>query len=244
MPRCGGALRFDAAFSESRLAWNAISSAEYAQNVSNCGDRSGAPKISCNSAMEDFVDYYELMQISPNAEPATIQRVYRMLAARYHPDNPETGDTEKFVALEEAYRVLSDPEQRSAYDRLCGQQYSQPLPVFELKEFVTGIDSEANRRLGVLCLLYNRRRSAPDHPGLSVLDLESRMALPREHLEFTVWYLREKGLVRRDDSSSEILISSEGVDFVEANLRSNKIVYRLLKAAGNGHDWDSGGEPE
>ncbi len=36
--------------------------------------------------MEDFIDYYELLQISPNAEPQTIQRVYRMLAARYHPD--------------------------------------------------------------------------------------------------------------------------------------------------------------
>jgi len=35
-----------------------------------------------------FVDYYELMQISQNAELPTIQRVYRMQAARYHPDNP------------------------------------------------------------------------------------------------------------------------------------------------------------
>src|SRR4051812_13398865 len=40
-----------------------------------------------------FVDYYELLQISPNAEPETIHRVYKMLAQRYHPDNPETGDT-------------------------------------------------------------------------------------------------------------------------------------------------------
>jgi curved DNA-binding protein CbpA len=194
--------------------------------------------------MDDFVDYYELMQISPNAESVTIQRVYRMLAARYHPDNPETGDTEKFVKLEEAYRILSDPAQRAAYDSRCGQRHSQPLPIFELKEFVTGIDSEANRRLGALCLLYNRRRSAPDHPGLSLLDLEARMALPREHLEFTVWYLREKNLARRDDSSSEILITSEGVDFVEANMRSNKIAYLLLNAAENGRSWDPGGEPE
>jgi curved DNA-binding protein len=192
--------------------------------------------------MNEFVDYYELMQISPNAEPTTIQRVYRMLAARYHPDNPETGDTEKFVALERAYAVLSDPEKRAAYDSQFGQQYSQPLPVFELKEFVTGIDAEGNRRLGALCLLYNRRRSAPDHPGLSLLDLEARMALPREHLEFTIWYLREKGLARRDDTSSEILITSEGVDFVESHLPSSKIVHRLLKAAETGRNWDPDGK--
>ena len=38
------------------------------------------------SPMSDsgFVDYYELLQISPNAEPETIQRVYKMLAQRYH----------------------------------------------------------------------------------------------------------------------------------------------------------------
>ena len=41
----------------------------------------------------------------------------------------------------------------------------QPLPAFELKEFVDGIEGEQNRRLGILCLLYNRRRSDMEHPG-------------------------------------------------------------------------------
>ena len=66
--------------------------------------------------MDDFVNYYELMQISPRAEIATIRRVYRMLAARYHPDNAETGDLETFLLLEEAYGILNDPEQRTVYD--------------------------------------------------------------------------------------------------------------------------------
>ena len=183
--------------------------------------------------MDDFVDYYELMQISPKAELQTIQRVYRMLAARYHPDNPETGDMDKFVLLQQVYEVLSDPQKRSAYDVRCQMQQSQPNPVFEMKEFVVGIDSEVNRRLGALCLLYNRRRSSPDSPSLSLLDLEARMALPREHLEFTVWYLREKGYVRRDEASSEILITSEGIDFVESNMPANQIVHKLLKPGGS-----------
>ncbi len=180
--------------------------------------------------MDDFVDYYELMQISQSAELQTIQRVYRMLAARYHPDNPETGDTDKFVLLKLAYDVLGDPDQRAAYDKLWEQHINQPMAVFEMKEFVVGIDAEVNRRLGVLCLLYNRRRESPEHPSLSLLDMESRMSVPREHLEFTIWYLRDKGFAMRDESSSEIVITSEGVDFVESNLPSNRIVHKLLKS--------------
>ena len=57
----------------------------------------------------DFIDYYELLQISPNAELETIQRVYKMLATRYHPDNPETADQDRFVPLTHAYETLSDP---------------------------------------------------------------------------------------------------------------------------------------
>jgi len=182
-------------------------------------------------AGEKFVDYYELLQISPNAEAETIQRVYRMLAGRYHPDNPETGDLERFVRLQAAYQVLADPERRADYDARFQQQQWRPLPTFEMKEFVVGIEAEANRRLGLLCLLYNRRRTDPEHPSLSVLELESLMSFPREHLQFTVWYLKEKNLVRRDERSSDYMITSEGVDYVESHLPANRIVYKLLKAA-------------
>jgi curved DNA-binding protein CbpA len=48
-------------------------------------------------------DYYEFLQISPNAEPETIHRVYRYLAGRFHQDNPCTGDAENFYLLKEAY---------------------------------------------------------------------------------------------------------------------------------------------
>jgi len=63
-----------------------------------------------------FIDYYETLQVSPNADSETIERVYRILAKRYHPDNNHTGDAEKFRMLAEAFRVLSDSEKRAAYD--------------------------------------------------------------------------------------------------------------------------------
>jgi len=177
--------------------------------------------------MEDFVDYYELLQISPNAEPQTIQRVYRMLAARYHPDNPATGDRERFLLLQQAYQVLSDPDRRAAYNAKYQAQRLQPLPVFEMREFVVGVEAEANRRLGILCLLYSRRRTNPEAPSLSMLDLESLMSIPREHLEFTTWYLKQKNLVHRGDSG-ELAITAEGVDFVESKVPENRVLYKLI----------------
>src|SRR5579864_2742301 len=77
-----------------------------------------------------FVDYYELLQISPNAELETIQRVYKMLAARYHPDNPETGDLDKFRLLNSAYETLSDADLRRNYNVMYEQRGAQPNEVF------------------------------------------------------------------------------------------------------------------
>jgi len=180
-----------------------------------------------------FVDFYELMQISPNAEQETIQRVYRMLAARYHPDNAHTGDQQSFVKLNQAYRVLSRPEIRAEYDAKYQTQSNLPISVFEMKEFAAGFDGEANRRLGILCLVYRTRRTSPEHPGLSILELESTMSCPREHLMFAIWYLKEHGLIKQDDNSN-VVITGDGVDYVEKNLETHHILNKLLRAAEHG----------
>ena len=180
-----------------------------------------------------FVDYYELMQISPKAQPETIQRVYRILAGRCHPDNPHTGDVERFLRLKQAYEILNNPERRAAYDEEYSMQQSLPVEVFNLQDFATGIDGESNRRMGLLCLLYHRRRVNPDEPGLSLLHLENLMVSPREHLLFTVWYLKDKGFVRQTEDSG-YAITSAGVDHVEQGLPRNRLLYRLLKEAEDG----------
>ena len=47
----------------------------------------------------DFIDYYEILEISPNANSATIERIFRYLAQRYHPDNRTTGDRDRFYLV-------------------------------------------------------------------------------------------------------------------------------------------------
>ena len=74
----------------------------------------------------DYKDYYEILGVPPDAEKKTIQRIFRQLARKYHPDvNPGNKESEeKFKTINEAYEVLSDPEKRKKYDELR-VQYQQ-----------------------------------------------------------------------------------------------------------------------
>ena len=189
--------------------------------------------MASNMSESSFVDYYELLQISPNAEPETVNRVYKMLAQRYHPDNPETGDVERFMLLNQAFDTLSSAELRRSYDALYQEHRAKPNELFETKDFTIGVDGEANRRMGILCLLYSRRRSDPDDPGISLLEFESIMSFPREHLLFTMWYLKERNLLQMDEAS-DYVITGAGVDYVEEHLPENKILYKLLGAGNSG----------
>lgn len=66
-----------------------------------------------------YQDYYKTLGVEKNASQADIQRAYRKLARKYHPDINKSGDSEeKFKQINEAYEVLGDPEKRSKYDRI------------------------------------------------------------------------------------------------------------------------------
>jgi hypothetical protein len=172
-------------------------------------------------------DYYDVLQIGRQAETETIYRVYRIMAARFHPDNPETGDVDKFLLLKRAYEALSDPDRRAEYDARHQKKADGPMPVFELKDFVNGVEAEANRRLGVLCLLYNQRRQDADHPQVSLLDLENRMSFPREYLNFTMWYLRAKDFVLAADNA-DFTLTAAGAEYLEANVGKSEILGKIL----------------
>lgn len=63
-------------------------------------------------------DFYEVLGVPRTADQDEIQRAYRTLARRYHPDvNKDPQAEERFKEINEAFSVLSDPEQRARYDR-------------------------------------------------------------------------------------------------------------------------------
>src|SRR5437660_6997709 len=68
----------------------------------------------------DYKDYYKILGVSKNASQKDIQKAYRKLARKFHPDvNPDDKSAEeKFKEINEANEVLSDPEKRQKYDEL------------------------------------------------------------------------------------------------------------------------------
>ena len=174
-------------------------------------------------------DHYEILRLSSGADHDTIERVYRTLMKRFHPDNEKTGDAEIFLRIAEAHRILIDPKQRERYD--AERDNSKSVVRFDLRsrDFFAGLRGEQNRRLAVLCLLYRKRVSDHESPGLSILELERMSGFTREELGFALWYLNQKDLAMRDDHTM-YGITAGGVDFVESQLPEDQPELRVIAA--------------
>jgi curved DNA-binding protein len=154
-----------------------------------------------HNVSSDFrdLDYYEIMQLSPNADHETVHRVYRLLAQRYHPDNTDSGNAELFVQLTEAFQALSDPEKRAAYDARHSGEKQLRWKIFDQAVVATGPEVEKTKRRGILGLLYAATVKDPERASMTVHSFEDMLGCPREHLEAALWYLRGKGYVQRTD---------------------------------------------
>lgn len=159
-------------------------------------------------------DLYELLQLNPKALHDTVHRVYRLLAQRYHPDNKDSGDEEVFKKLTRAFEVLGHPERRAAYDAVYAETLKTRWKVFHSPESARGAQAEKSKRYGVLSILYRKRMQDPRVPQMSVFELEELLGIPRDHLEFTLWYLKERGYVVRGDNN-KYHITVAGVDQAE-----------------------------
>jgi len=186
---------------------------------------------------EGFVDLYEVLQISPTADLETIQRVYRLLALRYHPDNKESGNAKEFELVLKSYRVLSDPETRVSYDSEYYQRQKLRWKIFDQGGALTARETEKRQREGVLSLLYAKRLQETHKPGMNLREMENLLACAREHLEFSLWYLREKGLIQAGDNGL-FWITALGVDNCNDTDLAQPRADHLLTAAKestNGH---------
>ena len=175
-----------------------------------------------------MIDYYDFLQISPTADAETIHRVYQFFAARYHPDNQESGDAGMFRLLKTAYDVLSDRKRRAEYDASRKDEWTAPLST--TVDFLDTQQGEHNRRMALLVVLYYRRRRSPNMPGVTLKEIEERMGFPRDLLDFTLWYLHQRGYISKTDNA-QFALTVDGVDFIEKERANIPIVNKLLTSS-------------
>jgi curved DNA-binding protein CbpA len=176
---------------------------------------------------KSFVNYYEILDASPSDSSEAIERRFRNLARRYHPDNKETGDRSRFDAVVEAHNTLRDTARRAQYH----QDHHHHLPPFSqsaaddgaaaeaddetdeaaLFAHNLGIDRDVHVQNNLLIMLYLQRRRNIKEPGIGNAELERLSGCPPEHLEFHLWYLREKGWIGRGEDGL-LSITIDGVD--------------------------------
>jgi hypothetical protein len=163
----------------------------------------------------ELMDCYEIMQLSPKASADTIHRVHRILAQRYHPDTPDTGNSEMFIRVTAAARILSDPEQRARYDAQYHAKQQLQGKIFDQAEASLGPEAERAKRKGILGLLYTKALHDVERGALTAIDFEDILGCPREHLQAALWYLKGKGFIQRSDNG-RYSITVAGFDEMES----------------------------
>jgi curved DNA-binding protein len=162
----------------------------------------------------EFVDFYELLQLSSNADTETIERIFRHLAKKLHPDHSDQTNNDQFIKIVEAYQVLSDPETRAGYDARYQDYWNQKWKLASVASDMSEIGDDKLTRERLLSLLYVQRRRNMPSPGLGECEIARLLNTPLELVEFHLWYVKSKGWVERLETG-HLAITAPGVDQAE-----------------------------
>lgn len=197
-------------------------------NKAHAGKFSVAPTVKFN-------DHYAILGIDSTAEGDMIQRAYQRMLEKFGPENIDTRDDEKMAVIKAAYDVLSDPEKRKEFDALKGLAGDRGRPTFTGPDFFNVLGQSVGLRIALLCVFYDRRRNKPFTPALSMRHIESMVEGSLDALTFALWYLKQRGYVINDDKSN-LMITVEGMDFLESNRPTSEDVMPFIKASAIGQN--------
>jgi hypothetical protein len=204
------------------------------------GQPAGGGAATAAPAAAKELTLYELLQVDRNAHVTIIRYAYRFLAAMYHPDNGETGDSEKFRIITEAWKTLSDDARRSAYDMSLGLQDQQKgggaPQAPKSTEFgrgslpnvpKTGVTwNEIELRMAILQILLAARKQRPTNGGASMRMLLDCLHMDNNEglttIEFALWYLREKGCLEQGERV--FMLTAKGLDYLTDQLGKTQIL--------------------
>jgi len=156
-------------------------------------------------------DHYEVLQVSPRADRDMIERVFRYLANRFHPDNRETGDRDRFTEIVEAYDVLSSAVKRAQYDLSYETVREKRWKLFSQETTEDDVGTDRRIRLAILSIMYIVRRNNPGEPGVGIMELERLLECPEPVLKFHSWYLKENQWIARLETGM-LAITATGID--------------------------------
>lgn len=173
-----------------------------------------------------FQDHYKILGIDPKSTLDVIQMAYNALRDVYAPNG--TGpNPEKFDEITLAIEVLSDPVGRKMFDSVRGGDDDRDIS-FSGMDFFNSLQSERDRRMTMLCVLYDVRRQNPRVPLINMRQFEKIVDMTEEQIQLALWYAKTLGWVSVDDKA-KMQISAAGMDFLQANAPDPASIWPFLK---------------
>jgi len=164
---------------------------------------------------QPFVDYYKILQVSPDCDARGLETAYRFLAKMYHPDHAQTADVAKFNDVVEAYKALRNPDQRAQYDLRYTSTTGYRFRTDDEAHGEQTAYDDADAHSKTLLFLYKKRRENAQDAGVGRYFVQKMLNCSDEHFEFHLWYLKAKGLIEITEQGT-LAITIEGVDHVIA----------------------------
>lgn len=185
---------------------------------------------------QQFVDYYNILQVNPNCDAKILEAAYHYLAKMYHPDHSGADDATIFTQVTEAYKVLRNAELRAEYDVAYAKNNGGGKPKYPsgndsvIDENIALDDAEDHAK--ILMYLYARRRENAQDAGVIGFYLQNMLNCSDEHFEFLKWYLKEKGFIAITEQGM-LAITIQGVDHVISMSRTTRVEKLLIAQSNN-----------
>lgn len=180
-----------------------------------------------SSAAGKFQDHYKILGIDPKATLDVVKMAHNALRNLFDPKVGTEPSAQKFDEINLALEVLSDPVGRKMFDSVRGGEDDREIK-FSGMDFFDSLQHERDRRMTMLCVLYDVRRQNPRVPLLTMRQFEKIVDMTEEQIQLSLWYVKTLGLVSVDDKS-KMQITAQGMDFLQANAPDPASIWPHLK---------------
>ncbi len=180
-----------------------------------------------SAAAGKFQDHYKILGIDPKATADIVQLAFNALKNVYHPKLGTEPNQEKFSEINLALEVLLDPQARKMFDAVRGGEDEREI-IFTGMKFFEGLQLEKDRRMTMLCVLYDVRCQNPRVPMVTMRQFEKIVDMTEGQIQMCLWYLKTLGWIFVDDKS-KMQITAQGMDYLEANQPDPATIWPHLK---------------